>query len=175
MKIYIYIWYPPKKSLPYLFHGQRRYHIYWNVSTYLNIYICLCIFSVIKITKDFLGLSRIFRFFHFYLCRSPGILFFLWTAISWEATMPGFSKTLLLQTLQKNKHSGFWPFFTNESLPKSWLKKERAPFKGEEYYQIRVWSERGGLFFKKDFDWSGRVPQKRLRRKKKNSELWELL
>ena len=34
--------------------------------------------------------------------------------------MPGFLKTLLLQTLQKNKHSGFWSFFTNESLPKSW-------------------------------------------------------
>ena len=66
--IYIYGT-PQKKSLPYLFHGQRRYHIYWNVSTYLNIYICLYIFSVIKITKDFLGFSRIFRFFSFLLVQ----------------------------------------------------------------------------------------------------------
>ena len=98
----------------------------------------------------FFGFLEVLWIFAFLLVQeSWHVVFFLWKAISWEATMPGFLKTLLLQTLQKSKHSGFWSFFTNESLPKSWLKKERSPFQGEEFYQIRVWSETGWALLRK--------------------------
>ena len=107
--------------------GERVYsQESWNIRIF-----SLLVFLFSRGFLDFciLGLPRVqeYCFFRLFLI----FVFFSLDSLKPYHEKPPYLFFFLKSLPARNKHSGFCLFFTIESWPKSWLKKERFPFKGE--------------------------------------------